>query len=152
MNPEHLLHDRLLFTSTTQQRELKSRHPFVPAALELLKDLDKSNTTAAFWADHKWNTEWQKNTSRFHTFIPSPGPLPPGMTQPRPSWVKLNRALFRSTMHKWGLMPSANCKCGAEQQTADHILASYPLYHPLNGILDLAALDNDTVPGSKEPH
>jgi len=42
MNSEHLLHDRLLFTPTTQQRELKSRHPFVPAALELLKDLDKS--------------------------------------------------------------------------------------------------------------
>jgi len=37
-----------LFTPTTQQRELESRHPFVPAALELLKDLDKSNTTAAF--------------------------------------------------------------------------------------------------------
>jgi len=55
MDPEHLLHNRLLFTLTTQ---LKSRHPFVPAALELLKDLDKSNTTAALWADHKWNTEW----------------------------------------------------------------------------------------------
>jgi len=35
----------LQFTPTTQQRELKSRHPFyVPAVLELLKDLDKSNT------------------------------------------------------------------------------------------------------------
>jgi len=48
MDPEHLLHDQLLFTPTTQQREFKSRHPFVPAALELLKDLDMSNTTAAF--------------------------------------------------------------------------------------------------------
>jgi len=44
MDPEHLLHDRLLFTPTKQQQELKSRHPFVPAALELLKDLDKSIT------------------------------------------------------------------------------------------------------------
>jgi len=49
MDPEHLLHDRLLFTPTTQQREIKSRHPIVPAALELLKDLDKFNTTVAFW-------------------------------------------------------------------------------------------------------
>jgi len=40
MDPEHLLYDRLLFTPTTQQRELISRHPFVLAALELLKDLD----------------------------------------------------------------------------------------------------------------
>jgi len=39
---------------TTQQRELKLRHSFVLAALELLKDLDKSNTTAAFWADHNY--------------------------------------------------------------------------------------------------
>jgi len=34
----------------------RSNH-FIPAALKLLKDLDKSNTTAASWADHKWNTE-----------------------------------------------------------------------------------------------
>jgi len=40
---------------------------------------------------HKWNTEWQKNTFRLHTFIPSPGPSPPGMTLHRPSWDRLNR-------------------------------------------------------------
>jgi len=71
MDSEHLLHDRLLVKPTSQQGELKSRHPFVPAALELLKELDKSNSTAALWADHKWNTDWQKNTSRLHIFIPS---------------------------------------------------------------------------------
>jgi len=49
-------------------------------------------------------------------------------------------------MHKkWGLMPSANCSCGAEEQTADHILASCPLYHPPNGTLGLVALGYDTV-------
>jgi len=42
-------------------------------------------------------------------------------------------------MHKWGLVPSANCRCGrAEEQTADHILAFCPLYHPPNGTLGLA--------------
>jgi len=68
-----------------QQWELKSRHPFVPAALELLEDLDKSNTNAALWADHKWNrvqVEF-KYISHLHTFIPSAGPLPPGMNLPR---------------------------------------------------------------------
>jgi len=53
---------------------LRSRHPFVSAALELLKDLDKPNTTAALWADHKWSLEWQKNTYRIYTFISSLGP------------------------------------------------------------------------------
>jgi len=111
---------------------------------------DKFNTTAAFWADHKWNMKWQKNTSRLHTFIPSHCPLPSGMTLHRLSWVKLNRLrtgvrLFRSTVHKWGLVPSANCRCGAEEQMADHILASCPLYQPPNGTLRLATLDDDTV-------
>jgi len=47
----------------TQQRELNSTHPFVPAAMKLLKYLDKSNITAALWADRNWDTEWQINTS-----------------------------------------------------------------------------------------
>jgi len=57
-------------------------------------------------------------------------------------------------MHKWGLVPSANCRCGAKEQTADHmILASYPLYHPPNGKLGLAELDEDTVwTGLKQQH
>jgi len=129
MDSEHIFHDRLLFTPTTQQRELKSRYPFVPAALELLKDLDKSKSTTAFRADHKWNTEWQRNTSLHRTFVPSPGTSPSGLTVPRFSWVRLNclrtgGGLFRSTMHKWGLVTSANCRCGAKEQTADHILDS----------------------------
>jgi len=42
-------------------------------------------------------------------------------------------------------VPSANCRCGAEEQIADHMLASCLLYHPPNGTLGLAALDDDTV-------
>jgi len=63
--------------------------------------------------------------------------------------VRLNRlrtGLFRSKMHKWDLVPSANCRGVAEEQTADNILASCPmLYHPPNGTLGLAALNNDNV-------
>jgi len=39
---------------------------------------------------------------------------------------------------------SANCRYGAEEQMADYILASCPLYHHQNGTHGLAALD-DTV-------
>jgi len=42
-------------------------------------------------------------------------------------------------------VPSANCRCEAEESTADHILAFCSLYHPLNGTLGLVALDDDTV-------
>jgi len=46
--------------------------------------------------------------------------------------------------HKWGLVHLANCKCRAKEQAADHILASYPQYHPPNGTTGLAALDDHT--------
>jgi len=91
-----------------------------------------------------------KNTSRLHTFIPFADSSPPGVALPRPSWVRLNRlrtgvGLFRSTMHKWSLVTSANNRDAAEDQTADHILASCLLYHPPKGTLGLAALDHNTV-------
>jgi len=38
-----------------------------------------------------------------------------------------------------------NCSFGAKEQTADHILASCPLYHPANGTLGLAALSDGNV-------
>jgi len=62
-----------------------------------------------------------------------------------PNRLRTGVRLFRSTMHKWDLVPSADCRCGEEEQTADHILASCPLYHPPNGTLGLAALDDNTV-------
>jgi len=42
-------------------------------------------------------------------------------------------------------MFSSNCGCEAEEQTADHILASCSLFQLPNGALGLAALDDDTV-------
>jgi len=94
--------------------------------------------------------QWQKNTSRLHTFIPSSGSSPPGMTLSRSSWVRLNRlrsgvGLFRLAMHTWSLVLSANRNCGAEDQTVDYILASCLLYHPPNGTLGLVALNDETV-------
>jgi len=82
---------------------------------------------------------------------------PRGSYAGRPSWVRLYRlrtgvGLLRSTMPKWGLVPSANCRCGAEEQTADHIASCRPLYHPLNGILVLAALDDDTMDWLKKTY
>ena len=45
--PRHLLHDQLTSHSYGGHRQLKSRHPFVPAALELLRDVRKLGTSAA---------------------------------------------------------------------------------------------------------
>ena len=113
-------------------------HPFVPAALELLNDLNGSESSAADWADRRWNTEWESNTSRLHDFITDVSQPPPGMRLPRLAWVRLNRlrtgiGRFRSTMHRWGLSHSAACECGAEEQTADHVITTCPKYHLANG-------------------
>jgi len=38
--------------------------------------------------------EWQKNASHLHTFIPSLGSSPPGMTLHKSSWIRLNLPLY----------------------------------------------------------
>jgi len=78
------------------------------------------------------NTEWQKNASLLHTFIPSPGLLPLGITLPRPSWVRLN-CLHTSTGVDCSTQQCTNGFWVPQQtadveQTADYILASCPLY------------------------
>jgi len=59
--------------------------------------------------------------------------------------LRTNVGLLRSTMNKCGLVPSAKCSFGAEEQTTDHILASCPIYNPPKRALGLAAFDDDTV-------
>ena len=71
------------------------------------------------------------------------------MSLTRTAWVKLNRlrtgvGRFDSSMHKWGLAPSANCECGASEQTADHIILTCPIHRAPRGIMGLTGLDDET--------
>ena len=52
MEPGHLLHPALTRPSTVDARRLKSRHPFVPAAQQLISFSDNNSIRAAQWADH----------------------------------------------------------------------------------------------------
>ena len=61
-------------------------------------------------------------------------PTPPGISFIRPAWVELNRlrtgvGLFRSETHKWSLASTAASKCGPKEQTAEHVLIFFPIYH-----------------------
>ena len=72
-----------------------------------------------------------------------------GMGLPRAAWVKLNRlqtgvGRFHSSMHKWGLVPSPNCECGASEQTADHVLTACPIHRAPHGARGLTVLDDET--------
>ena len=147
----HLLHHKLFAPSTLEQcRRLKSRHSFVPAAQLLLKHASNLDVNATHWADHNWSVEWKKNSTRLHTFISDVDSHPTGMSLPRRAWVRLNRlrtgvGRFRSSMHKWGMAPSAICECDMENQTADHVISDCPIYSAPNGAQGLRNLDDSTI-------
>jgi len=74
MEPGHLLHSALTRPSSANARRLKLRHPFVPAAQQLISSSDNNNLRAAQWADHQWNAEWANNPTRLRIFIPDTHP------------------------------------------------------------------------------
>ena len=113
----------------------------MPAAQQLLKDPDQSDTSVARWTEYKWSMEGRENTSKLHTFVKDVCPTPPGITFSRPAWVKLNRlqtgvGLFHSETHKWIMTSTAACESGAKEQTAEHVITFYTIYHhPMEPVL-----------------
>ena len=105
---------------------LGSRHPFVPAARNLLNNLARLGIRTSEWKNHKWNTEYCENVSRLRAFVPRTGARPVGMGLPRAAWVRLNRlrtgfGQFHSSMHKWGLALLPNCGCPSNDDDDDKL-------------------------------
>ena len=149
LEPNHLLHSKVYAPPVEHPRRLKSRHPFVPAAQLLLSEASNHNISVALWADYKWSAEWNSNTTKLRTFIPDAGSRTLGASLPRQAWVRLNRlrtgvGLFRSTAHRWGVVASPSCECGAEEQTADHIINNCNIFRPPRGEEGLRVLDDET--------
>ena len=136
-------------SSATRQARLRSRHPFVPAARNLLDNLARLGIRAFEWTNYKWKTEYYENASRLRAFVSRTGARPVGMGLPQAAWVKFNRlqtgvGRFHLSMHKWGLAPSPNRECGASEQTADHVLIAWPIHWAPHGAQDLTILDEET--------
>ena len=149
MEPGHLLHSALTRPSSAAARRLKSRHPFVSVAQQLISISDNNNIRAAQWADHQWNAEWADNPTILRILIPDTGTHPPGITLPRRAWVRLNSlrtgvGRFRSCLYKWVMASSAACECGAEQ-TVDHVVLHCPIHRPPHGLHGLTVLDDETT-------
>ena len=149
LDPDHILYGFLSGSSDTRQLRLRSRRPFVPAARNLLDNLARLGIRASEWTNHKWKTEYCKNSSRLRAFVPDTVARSIEMGLPRAAWVKLNRlrtgvGRFHSSMHKWGLAPSPNCECGASEQTADHVLTACPIHRAPHGAQGLTVLDDET--------
>ena len=85
MEPGHLLHSTLTRPSGAAARRLKSRHPFVPAAQQLISFSDTNNIRVAQWADHQWNAKWADNPTRLRTSIPDTGTHTPRNDPPKKS-------------------------------------------------------------------
>ena len=81
--------------------------------------------------------------------MPGTGAKPIEMGLPRAACVKLNRlrtgvGRFYLSMHKWGLVPSQNCECGASEQTADHVLTACLIHRAPHEARGLAVFDDKT--------
>ena len=60
--------------------------------------------------------------------------MPPGISFPRTAWVSLNHlrtdiGLFHAETHKYGIVSTETCECGAKEQTAEHVITSCPNYY-----------------------
>ena len=120
----------------------------VPGARNLLDNLARLNNRASEWTNHKWKTEYCENASRLRAFVPETVARPVGMGLPRAAWVRFNHlrtgvGRFHSSMHKWGLAPSPNCKCGASENRRP-CTNTMPIHRAPHGARGLTVLDDET--------
>ena len=149
LDPGHILHGQLTEPQAASKERLKSRHPFVPAARKLLHNLSELGIRAAQWTNLTWDTEYSKSMSALGVYIPSVSIRSNRMSLTRTAWVKLNRLRtgvrrFDSSMHKRGHASIAKCECGANEQTTDHVILTYPIHRAPRGIMGLTVLDDET--------
>ena len=146
MDPDHLLHHTI--TREETQPRLKSRRPFASSGKDLLSTAPP-NETKVHWIARMWSAGWQPSTSRLREYIVSPSMCCPGCDLLRQAWVKLNRlrtgvGRFNADMWRWGLSKSSACDCGADQQTANHIITECPLHRPPNDLHSVIDVDAAT--------
>ena len=92
----------------------------------------------------KWNTDWRSSTSKLKPYFAPNLHLPPGAHLPRKSWCRRNRLVTghgrtADKLHKWGMTDSPACDCGADSQTALHIVSDCPNRKLLGGMQGLAS-------------
>ena len=134
---------RLPCPSSGNALHLKSRHPFVPAAQQLLSSSDDNNRSAALWADHRWNPEWLDNTTEIRTFIPGLGTHPPGMALPRVQLDRLRTAAgrFLFCLQKWDTMPVSVAQ---KDKQSNRLSSNIQSIDP-HGVRGLTVLDDETM-------
>ena len=100
-------------------RRLKSRHPIW------------TTTEEDFVLNDKWREDWNDTELHNKQLIGDPTQRVRGFDLPRRAWVQLNRTRTEHgccnyLLWKWGKRTSPGCDCGAELQTAQHIVEECP--------------------------
>ena len=121
---------------------------FMPTARNLLNNSAGLGIRASQRTNYRWNTEYCESTSRLRAFIPIIRPVGLSLFKPLGSGsiacglASVGR--FHSSMHKWDLAPSANCECGASEQTADQVLITCFINRAPHGALGIMVLNDET--------
>ena len=139
----HSLTDYVPDLSQLSHQRLVSRKPFPRHAARLV--------SSNFSIQHLWNVEWEQTPCPSQFGVTPDTTAPAGARLPRKLWVTLNRlrsgvGRFGDNMHRWGLRDTAACACGADVQTAQHIIFDCPVLFPPYGLDDLKTPD----PASEE--
>ena len=147
MEPGHLLHPALTRPSSAVARRLKSRHPFVPAAQQLISFSD-NNIRVAHGADQQWNSEWADNLTCLPNFIPDTDTHPPewpsqnvlgsGLTASAPV---LDVSAPACTNGVWPPLQPVECGTG---QTVSHVVLQCPIRRLPYGLHGMTVLDDAT--------
>ena len=139
---EHLLHKTTTESLNLGGQRLRSRRPFSRHAAALSR--------SDFSLLQEWERCWE-GTARPRQFTVPPGiKAPAGSDLPRRKWVILNRlrtgvGRFNVNMYRWKLRDSPAYTCGADEQTADHILYHCPDLQPPDGMTDLSCPKDSQV-------
>jgi len=125
--PGHLLHSTLTRPSSANAQRLKSRHPFVPAAQQLISLSDNSNIRAAHCGRITSGTRSGRTTpqdSAFSSLTPAPIPSEwPSQEEPG-SGLTTSAPVSNVSAPACinGVSSSAASECGADKQTVDHVV------------------------------
>lgn len=115
-NPQLPIHQARI---PLRRGRLKSRRPPIREA----EALSLNNYNAVEQWRNRWNTFALPHVQSAF----AGGTLPPGSDLPRRDWVRLNRVRtchgrVADSLHKWGLVQTPSCNCGAPKQTIEHIV------------------------------
>jgi len=143
MEPGHLLHSALTCLPSGNSRHLKSRHPFVLAAQQLISTSDDTSRSAVLCADHRWNAEsWRA----LQDSVLSSPPRPPGMAQPRTAIASDPMSDISLLLVQMGLWSPLRLVSVAQKIKPSNIVVfQCPIHRPPHGLHGLAVLDEETI-------